>query len=488
MWNKQTVWAACGALAMAACGVELPEDEAPVLEQVQRELTAPAYSTLLALPGTMEGSPLIASNNPESVSREGLLLATTQLTPVDPNTVKRTLNNTNFDSTCPAGSLKQFVFYMHHLNQLGAGARYYVFLEPATSGTSVSFNAYGAAISQLDTGTSTGSADSLDPGKSPSYNVSLAQLTGTLPVGVRTAYGSKFINLTSSTLPYAQTISSRYTLVNLAANAGSSVDARVRVNANGCLRLRVVAATANNASEALADALGKKQFAWGNVPTTSTVPGGAPCTDSQSIGWGRPAGIYQYERWAGSTSVSLTSANSVRGWKWLAAPVNTQLADGQCVPATSDVSPSSNAQRAPALGYYSTNTSGQTELRDSDAYSTGNYGAEYLLGYGVTNSTGQCVVASLQVSSYPGTNTCASTTVAKTRHYDGAAQVTENGTKLSPVRLFTKCPTGPHFTTIASKQLTAGQTVNWNVKMFIPGLISIPQGVLLTSCPCGQTC
>jgi hypothetical protein len=490
MLSKRGMWAVAGAVAVAACGVAVEGEEQQVepVAQVESTLTAPVYSSLLDLSGTMEGSALIASNNPESVSREGLLFGTTPLTPTNTSTVRRTLSNTNLDPTCPAGSLRQFVFYMHHLNQLGAGARYYVFLEPATAGAAVGFNAYGAAITQMDTGTSTGSADSLDPGKSPSYNVSLALLTGALPTGVRTTNGSRFINLGAGT--FSQAMGSRFTLVNLAAAQGNSVDARVRVNANGCVRLRVVAASATNASEALADTLGKSAFAWGNVPTTTATPGGAPCTDVNSIGWGRPAGVYKFERWAGSTSVSLTSATSLRGWRLLAAPVNREQTDGQCVPATGDVSPSSNAQRAPAIGYYNTNTSGQTEGRDSDAYSTANYGAEYVLNYGVTNSTGQCVVATLHLSSYPGTNTCASVPLAssKTRHYDGAAQVTEGTTKLAPVRLFTKCPDGTKIAPIVSKQLTAGQSVNWSVKFFVPGLISIPQGVLLSSCPCGQTC
>jgi len=100
------------------------------------------------------------------------------------------------------------------------------------------------------------------------------------------------------------------------------------------------------------------------------------------------------------------------------------------------------------------------------------------------------VVASLKLASYPGTNICANLPLANSisRHYDGAAQLTEDGTKQSPVRLFTKCPDGVQFSTISSKQLNAGQTVNWNVQFFVPGLISIPQSVLLTSCPCGQTC
>jgi len=478
-------WMLAGALLATACGGAVDGDvtQAETAAQVESALTIPTYGSLGAMAGTMEGAPIVVSNNPESVSREGLLLAMEQMSPADANTVRRVLSSVNLDSVgCPSGGLKEFAFYMHHLNQLGAGARYYVFVEPAVPGTTVTFNAYGSAITQLDTG-------ALDPGNSPSYFVSLANVLGSHPAGVGTAYGSGFINLSG------QTITSEYGLVNLAANAGTSVDARIKVRStnNTCMKVRVVAASATNASLALAYSLGKRAYAWGNIPTTSSTVGGAPCTDANSIGWGRPAGTYKYERWNASFATqTLTVANSVRGWKLLAAPTNREYIDStgvsRCEPSTSDISPSSNAQRAPALGYYSTNTSGQTEGRDSDPNSTANYGAEYKLRYPVTNSTGQCVEAKLLLTSYPGSNLCSAATTALTRHYDGAAKITQNGVVQPITRLFTKCPVGPVTTTIASKQLTANETVTWDVQFFVPGLISIPAGVLLTSCPCGQTC
>jgi hypothetical protein len=473
-----------GALA-AACGGTM-DAEAPHAEpvaQVESALTIPAYGALAAMAGTMDGAPIVTSNNPESVSREGLLLAMDQMTPADVNTVRRVLSSVSLDSVgCPSGGLKEFAFYMHHLNQLGANARYYVFVEPAVAGQAVTFNAYGSAITQLDTGP-------LDPGNSPSYYVSLAAVTGALPAGVGTAGGSRFINLVN------QSITSQFALVNLGANAGTSVDARIKVRStnNTCMKVRVVAASSVNATTSLAYTLSKRAYAWGNIPTTASTVGGAPCTDSQSIGWGRPAGTYKFERWNGTFATqTLTVANSVRGWKLLAAPTNREYIDStgvsRCEPSTSDISPSSNAQRAPALSYYYTNTSGQTEGRDSDPNSTANYGAEYRLRYPVTNNTGQCVNARLLLTSYPAGNLCSAATAALTRHYDGAARVTQNGTLLPATRLFTKCPVGPTSTTIVSKQLVAGETVTWDVQFFVPGLISIPAGVLLASCPCGQTC
>jgi hypothetical protein len=53
---------------------------------------AQTYSQLGTLPGTMEGMPLVNSNNPESVSREGLLLASEPMVSADAGKVSRTLS------------------------------------------------------------------------------------------------------------------------------------------------------------------------------------------------------------------------------------------------------------------------------------------------------------------------------------------------------------------------------------------------------------
>jgi len=433
----------------------------------------PAFTSLGDLPGTMEGAPLISSNNPESVSREGLLLSTDQIT-ITGNALRRTLNNTNLGQGCPAGTLREFAFYMHHLNNIGNGARYYVILEPAAAGTSLTFNAYGAAISQFDT-------SSLDPGRSPSYKVSESLLLGRLASGVNTSGGSVFVNLAN------QPMNSPFAIVNLRADSKNSVDARVRVRASACVRVRVVAATAANASIAKATALGRTQFANGNIATQSG-PGGAPCTDSQGIGWGRSAGTYEYERWLGSTNVAITTAASTQGWRFLAAPPNT-LSGGNCVMNPPTATPSSDSQRSKALGYYFTNTSGATSLRDSDPWSTSNYGVEYKLGFNIQNQTGRCVIARLQLTNYPGRRLCSAVLPANSisRYYDGAFKVTQNSVPLTGLsRVATKCPanaTLPEVSTIASKILKVNEAVRWDVQTFIPGLISAPAGLLLVSTP-----
>jgi hypothetical protein len=446
----------------------------------------PAYTSLQPLPGTMEGSPIMVSNNPESVSREGLLLGTDAMVPTVAGTVNRSLTQGTLDGACPAGSMREFAFYMHHLIAAPSGSdqqvdRIFLLIEPA--GSSATFNAYGSAISQRDI--LGDPATTLDPGKSPSYSVSLAALTGTLPSWVNARsdnFGSRFINVSG------RAISQPFPLFVLRGTRGASLDARIKIRAtSGCLRARVVAASANNFSETLANALSKRQYAWGNVASTfnpdgsQNVFGGAPCTDLQSIGWGRPAGIYRSERWAGSTSVSITSATSSRGWQFLSAPPNQQSGTS-CLMNPQTPTPSSASQRTAALRYYSANNSGQSEGRDSDPWSTANYGAEYLLNFAATNRSGVCVTARLQIAAYPGQQAC-SAAAAKTRHYDGAFKVRTNGVQQPIARAFVRCPVGPSASTIASKVLRPNETVDWNVQGLIPGLISAPAGIVLDTAP-----
>jgi hypothetical protein len=477
---------------------------------------AQTWSQLNPLPGTMEGMPLINSNNPESVSREGLLLATDPMISTDAARVTRSLTTGTLDASCPAGSLKEFAFYMHHLLAAPSGTdaqveRVFVILEPASG--SATFNAYGAAISQRDITVPAGQG-TLDPGRSPSYSVSLASLTGTLPSWVTsTTYGSQFINLSG------QTITGAFALANLRGTQSASLDARIKVRAtSGCLKVRVVGASATNGTLAAANTLGKNVYAWGNVASTyntsgqQLVFGGAPCSSRQPqsangsynwIGWGRSAGIYRFERWAGTNTVSLTATNQNTGYRFLAAPSNlinttntsTTTPSGTCNPTTADPSPSSNAQRSPALRYYSSNTAGVTGGRDSDPWTTANYGAEYLLTHNLTNNSGACITARLQITMYPGQQQCATYTGSATRHWDGAFKIVQNGVLQPIVRNYVKCNDSPGSTnpnipatrvtasTIASKVMTPGETVSWQVQGFVPGLISAPGAFLVNSAP-----
>ena len=478
---------------------------------------AQTYSQLGTLPGTMEGMPLVNSNNPESVSREGLLLASEPMVSADAGKVSRTLSTGTLDTVCSSGGMREFAFYMHHLLAAPSGGdaqveRVYVLVEPA--GGSATFNAYGAAISQRDITVPAGES-TLDPGKSPSYSVSLASLTGSLPSWVTSsANGSTFINLNG------QAITGAFALAVLGGTQGASLDARIKVRAtSGCVKVRVVAASANNNTLALADNLGKRLYAWGNVASTyntsgqQLVFGGAPCSSRQPvtgngsynwIGWGRSAGIYQYERWAGTNNVSLTATSQNLGFKFLAAPSNlintastsTATPTGACNPTTADPSPSSNAQRSPALRNYTTNSSNATGGRDSDPWTTANYGAEYLMTHRVTNNSGACITARLQITMYPAQQQCATYTAgAATRHWDGAFKVIQNGVLQPIVRNYVKCNDSPGSTnpnipatrvpvsTIASKVMLPNEQVTWLVQGFVPGLISAPGAFLVNSAP-----
>ncbi len=415
---------------------------------------------------------MVVSNNPEGVNREGLILSSDAMRPQNSGTVWRMLNNGVLDADCPSGSMKEFTFYMHHLNFMGGNARYYVFLEPARAGERVEFNAYGAAVTQVDT-------RSLDPGLSPSYAVSYAATVGRLPNHVGSGSGSRMI------VDLGKSITAPYAVVNLGAIQNSSVDARFKVRSlnNKCLRVKVVAASAANASLAKAYELAGRQYAWGNANT------GYPCW-SNGAGWGRPHGFYQYDTWVGEEDLRITSGDINRvigGHRLVAAPPNITNSRGDCVPAY-DAGPigSGNNQRARGIRYYTSNTSGVTGGGDSDTDSTSNYGVEYRLDYTVANKTNQCLDVKFRLSNYPGQIRCEDASASASRHWDGVFKVqSDSGTQFN--RVFTKCPSRP-VSTLATQRIGANDTKTLQISTVVPGLISAPAGILVDSCRCGQIC
>jgi hypothetical protein len=501
---------------------------------------AQTYQQLNPLPGSMSGSaPILVSNNPESVNRSGLLLGMEAMTSANSGMVTRQLTGVStLDSGCPSGGMREFSFYMHHIlgDPSGTDARVdriFLILEPV--GGSATYSAYGAAISQRDI--LMAPALTLDPGRSPSYSVSRVLLTGTMPSWVGSSNGSKIINVPASA---PRTINGPTEVFQLTANPtpkGASLDARITFRASsGCLRARVVAApsTITNANDA--NNLGKTQYAWGNVPTSykadgsTNVPGGTPCTSRQSLipgtsnytwtGWGRPSGIYQFNKWNGTVPVTFTAAGQTFGYRYIAAPANVLTApstspvtmpSGVCdPPAGSPSSPSGDAQRPVALRYYSSNTSayapGRPADRDSDKFSTANYGAEYNVTYNVTNNSASCMKAQLVFTAYPGTQACPAYTGGDvTRHYDGDFRITTAGvTGSSVVRSYIKCnisqtvtqpandttwgiPAARVTETVLAERVlgtsTSNRSVTWGAQNFIPGLISIPAAMLVRSVP-----
>lgn len=497
---------------------------------------AQTYQQLNPLPGGMQGAPILVSNNPESVNRAGLLLGMDAMNSVGPGKVTRRLTGAaSLDGGCASGGMREFSFYMHHIlgDPVGTDARVdriFLVLEPV--GGSATFTAYGAAISQRDILVS--AAYTLDPGRSPSYSVARVLVTGAMPSWVGTANGSKIVSFPTSA---PRTITGPTEIFQLRGGStpkGASLDARITLKASaGCLRARVVAAPATITTATAANDLGKSLYAWGNVPTTykadgtTNIYGGTPCTERQSLipnssnynwsGWGRPSGIYQYNKWNGTVPVSFTATGQTFGYRYLAAPANLMQApstspvtmpSGVCDPqAGAPASPSGDAQRPLALRYYSSNTSfyaaGRQADRDSDKFSTANYGAEYNVAYNVTNNSTSCMKAQLVFTAYPGGQTCAAYTGAATRHYDGDFKITQTGVA-SPfvVRSYLKCNiTGsanvtPYIpanrvteTVLAEKVLGTASTnrsVTWTAQNFIPGLISIPAAMLVRSVP--STC
>lgn len=498
---------------------------------------AQSYQQLLPLPGGMQGAPILVSNNPESVNRAGLLLGMDAMNSTDSGKVTRRLTGvTTLDANCPSGGMREFSFYMHHILGGATGGdaqvdRIFLVLEPV--GSSATYTAYGAAVSQRDI---TGDARyTLDPSRSPSYAVQRLLLTGAFPPSlVGTVHGSKIINH-PTTAP--RTITSATEIFQLRGGStpiGASLDARITFKASsGCLRARVIAAPATITTVTAANSLGKSLYAWGNVPSTyktdgsTNVFGGTPCTDRQSqntdgtynwSGWGRPSGIYQYNKWIGTVPVTFTATGQTFGYRYLAAPSNllkapstspVTMPSGVCDPPSgSPVSPSGNAQRPLALRYYSSNTSlyaaGRPADRDSDKFSTANYGAEYGVTYNVTNNSTSCMKAQLVFTAYPSQQNCATFSGgAVTRHYDGDFKITTAGVAgSSVVRSYIKCnltPTAPVDkttpyipanrvveTVLAERVLgtsTTNRSVSWTAQNFIPGLISIPAAMLVRSQP-----
>jgi hypothetical protein len=506
---------------------------------------AQTYSQLNDLPGGMQGAPMMVSNNPEAVNRAGLLLGMDPMTSTNAGRATRNLTTGVIDSGCPSGGMKQFSFYMHHLLQAPASAgdaqvdRIYLILEPV--GGSATFSAFGVAISQRDIIEDPNNLPpanesyTLDPGRSPSYSVSKALVTGALPNWVGSTNGSKIISYPASPITSQRTITQPTEIFLLKGGStplNASMDARITFNASsGCLRARVVAAPNTITTATAANDLGKSLYAWGNVATTYkpdntvNISGGTPCSSRQSqnldgtynwTGWGRPAGIYQFNKWVGTVPVSLSSNNQTVGYRYLAAPSNlikstniTTTPGGVCDPTSTPFALSSDAQRAPALRYYDGNTSGTTggvlgqfaNSRDSDKFSTSNYGVEYMMTYNVTNTSTSCMKAQLIFTAYPATQQCALYSAgAATRHYDGEFKITQGVATAVIKKAYIKCNTSVKTTPyIPAERVTeavlaeqvlgiasTNKTVTWTAQNFIPGLISLPGAMLVRSVP--STC
>ncbi|MBK8259323.1 MAG: hypothetical protein IPK82_42550 [Polyangiaceae bacterium] len=461
---------------------QLPQASSNLIASNATAAEAPTWAKLDPLFGGLTGSPIIVSNNPEGPSGEGLLFSTEQnpLPKDKAGKFQRRLSNVNYVSGLPPGTLRTFTFYMHHLNQLKTQARVHVFVE-AAGANAAQVNALGVAVSQMDTGT-------LAPGQSPSYRVSEALLGGGLSVG--DGAGSQIVSWQGKTIE-----GGKYAvLANLSAGAGHSVDARIKVSSTNGVPLKVRVVVTKNKSAAEAYALSKVQFATGNIQ--------CPCCRTAAA-WGTPTGVYQYDSWHGTLDVSVKQPTMIRGWRFDTAPGNKiekrQVVKKEicvyedfCVPADGTPLGHGNNQRPAALGYYSWNNLSSFRLggklinsnhRDSDAFSTAMYGGEYLLTFRVRNDSASCVNARLRFASYPGTKHPKDVKEGPSRLWDGAFSVQINQDPKKIVRVFTK-HTGPMYVDLGSKKLKPGESATIQIRTFVPGLISAPGALLLSTSPC----
>ncbi|MEM1034606.1 MAG: hypothetical protein AAGN82_29980, partial [Myxococcota bacterium] len=116
----------------------------------------PEYPQLEPLFGGFNRTPIMVSNNPESLSRLGLLCASEPVRPSRPGLYARTLVGT-------PPSLTRFSFYMHHIVKGDLrDVRFMLLIMSARAGVEAEFNAYGAAVSL---------GSSWNIGETPSFRV-----------------------------------------------------------------------------------------------------------------------------------------------------------------------------------------------------------------------------------------------------------------------------------------------------------------------------
>lgn len=449
----------------------LPQAAGTTIAATAPPSQVPEWAQLAPMFGGMSGSPIIVSNNPESVGRPGLLFGTEDLHIKDGGTFQRKLSSTNFQEGCPPGTLREFTFYMHHMNIMHARGGFYLFVTPV--GAAAKVNAWGAAVSQRDTG-------SLDPQHSPSFRVSEALIKGTVAVGGGSG-GSGMINLSNHVVPQDKP----FAIFHLQADADTgnkSCDARIKIRSDTPLKVKVVASTVND--EAAAYALATQQYAHGNVT--------CPCCRSDS-GWGVPTGVYSHDTWEGAISLALDRVGMVQGWRFDTAPGN-HLVGHECVPTSSAAPGTGNNQRAAALGYYNWNNTPRfigngrnvvSNNRDSDPFSTASYGGEYKLEWVLKNTSSACLNFKLTFVSYPGTNHPSKAKPTATRFWDGVFSVQKDQEAKTPVNVFTKV--GAMSKQLISANIQPGDTMKISIRTFVPGLISIPAAIILTSETCQRT-
>lgn len=473
---------------------------------------APEYGALEPLFGGFTGPPIVVSNNPESLSRHGLLCGTEPMTPKKGGMYARTL------VTSGSTALTRASFYMHHIVKGNLDStRFMLLAKPHGDHASVGLNAWGAAVTL---------GSQWNMGQTPSFRVQQAVITGSLWQRNERALliNHRGVQATKTT---------PFPIFSLPANQAFSADARVHLvsTSETPFQLRAVAAPGGmDATEAWAFA--DEQYAYGNIQ--------CPCCRGETVrnkkkmlpedgvfggyGWGTPAGVYAHDRWTGETRVTVQQASSVRGWKFLAAPTNRYTEPqgartvrtengrvrllgspfGTCAPGSSAAVGTGENQRPSAIAFYekSPNVDPNSrhsenaypcEMRDSDPFSTSCYGGEFELSFHVENKAASCVSVRLIFASYIGGRHPSKAGVgADKRGWDGMMSVSLKDPSASEWSLaggqhtYVLTRGGQLVQQLVAFRLEPNAGKSIKVRTFVPGLIILPHGFILKTEPCAR--
>lgn len=486
----------------------------------------PARDTLVSLFGGFTGHPIMVSNNPEAVTRHGLLCANRAVTPSNLGNYARALSQDFVPLT-------EFSFYMHHIVNTGPSRVWLLVRAARPEDGPVTVSAWGAALA----------IDNWDPGRTPSFRVARTCLDHGRQEryeGVAAGSSEGKVDIRGWKLTAENpTIA----IFRLDASQGSA-DARVHVVADKALEVRAILAPADMAHDQ-AWSLSNETYAYGNIqcPCCRTDPGAHGANQGRAHpwdrfgnepqGWGTPCGIYQHDLWRGEQDVAIDQARFNRGYKFLFAPGNiyeppeaprsTQVVDGRTVLAgepfgtcrpSSALAPGGDNMRPAAIAHYARAIQANwstinsihsgnhypAERRDSDPFSTCFYGGEVDLVWNLTNTSGQCVTAKLTFASYAGQVRPIRPHVGSTRAWDGTVEVAlrdgdgpwrlANGEPVHVQLLSERAakdagkPVQAPVQGLIATHLEPEERKSFRARLFVPGLVVLPHGFVVHTAPC----
>ena len=229
----------------------------------------PDLSTLLELPGSAVGPPIVSSNNPEVFTGDGVLYGTGGHSPKRSQQSPYALNG-------------EFGVYLHHINQTGSMRYITVMVTNPDDSRSVGITANGTGHTQDELG--------IDVGSSDSYTVSEEWISSTYPIRVNDSVAPKHPLLIWST----------------DVGAGAEVDARIGVKANGPVYVYVVV-TSDPQWDDLSEAV---DYSSGNV---TDAPG--PLDPPSYTAYGRMAGVYANDTFKGQINLKVPAKGYYMGYQ-----------------------------------------------------------------------------------------------------------------------------------------------------------------------------